>query len=39
MKNVYAYNIQSGIIIDYATGNSSLDTTYEIDQEAINCLN
>ena len=31
--NVYAYNIQPGIIIDYATGNSELDTTYEIDQE------
>lgn len=31
--NVYAYNIQPGIIIDYATGNSALDTTYEIDQE------
>lgn len=31
--NVYVYNIQPGIIIDYATGNSSLDTTYEIDQE------
>lgn len=31
--NIYAYNIQPGIIIDYATGNSSLDTTYEIDQE------
>lgn len=31
--NVYVYNVQSGIIIDYATGNSELDTTYEIDQE------
>lgn len=31
--NVYAYNIQPGIIIDYATGNSSLDTIYEIEQE------
>lgn len=33
--NVYAYNIQPGIIIDYATGNSSLDTTYEINQEEV----
>ena len=31
--NVYIYNIQPGIIIDYVTGNSSLDTTYEINQE------
>lgn len=31
--NVYVYNVQPGIIIDYATGNSELDTTYEIDQE------
>lgn len=31
--NVYVYNVQPGIIIDYATGNSELDTTYEITQE------
>lgn len=33
--NVYVYNVQPGIIIDYATGNSELDTTYEIDQEKV----
>lgn len=31
--NIYVYNVQPGIIIDYATGNSELDTTYEITQE------
>lgn len=36
--NIYVYNVQPGIIIDYASGDSELDNTYVLQEQQANAI-